>query len=108
MKNKIGILENDKYIFPIVNSVNLLVHKFDIVLYIFLTCVFEGYILYATCICYEHFPDSAIVLLRLRLKKYKNEERRKRENSLLKQGRRGGGPASLLFYFLLFTFYLTF
>ena len=29
MKNKIGILENDIYIFPIVNSVNLLVHSFD-------------------------------------------------------------------------------
>ena len=28
MKNKIGILENDIYIFPIVNSVNLLVHSF--------------------------------------------------------------------------------
>ena len=31
MKNKIGILENDIYIFPIVNSVNLLfckVHRF--------------------------------------------------------------------------------
>ena len=27
MKNKIGILENDIYIFPIVNSVNLLVHS---------------------------------------------------------------------------------
>ena len=31
MKNKIGILENDIYIFPIVNSVNLLVHSFDTV-----------------------------------------------------------------------------
>ena len=30
MKNKIGILENDIYIFPIVISVNsLLVHSFD-------------------------------------------------------------------------------
>jgi hypothetical protein len=32
MKNKIGILENDIYIFPIVNSVNLLfckVHSFS-------------------------------------------------------------------------------
>ena len=26
MKNKIGILENDIYIFPIVNSISLLVH----------------------------------------------------------------------------------
>ena len=28
MKNKIGILENDKYIFPIVNSVICEVHSF--------------------------------------------------------------------------------
>ena len=28
MKHKIDILENDIYIFPIVNSVNLLVHSF--------------------------------------------------------------------------------